>query len=68
MTAAKPKVLFISTWINHPECIPVQRDLIKKFCKEDTDFLAVLDGKTEECFTNNCNKNIIVIKKIKILI
>jgi len=58
MTAAKPKVLFISTWINHPECIPVQRDLIKKFCKEDTDFLAVLDGKTEECFTNNCNKNI----------
>uniref|UniRef100_A0A6C0IBG6 Uncharacterized protein n=1 Tax=viral metagenome TaxID=1070528 RepID=A0A6C0IBG6_9ZZZZ len=54
----KSKVLFISTWINHPECIPVQRDLIKKFCKEDTDFLAVLDGKTEECFTNNCNKNI----------
>ena len=48
----QPKVLFISTWINHPECISIQRDLIKKFCKEDADFLAVLDGKKEECFTN----------------
>ena len=46
------KVLFISTWINNPELIPVQRDLIKKFCKEDTGFLAVLDGKTTPCFTN----------------
>jgi hypothetical protein len=47
-----PKVLFISTWVNHPELISIQRDLIKKFCKEDADFLAVLDGKKEECFTN----------------
>ena len=54
----KPKVLFISTWINHSECISVQRDLIKKFCKEDADFLAVLDGKTDQCFTNIGHSNI----------
>ena len=54
----QPKVLFISTWINHPELIPLQRDLIKKFCKEDADFLAVIDGKTEVCFTNLGNINI----------
>ena len=45
-------LLFISTWINNPELIPVQRDLIKKFCKEDVRFLAVLDGKSTPCFTN----------------
>lgn len=50
--AQKPRVLFISTWINNPELIPVQRDLIMKFCKEDAKFLAVLDGKSEPCFTN----------------
>ena len=54
----QPKVLFISTWVNHPELIPLQRDLIKKFCKEDTDFLAVIDGKTEFCYTNLGNTKI----------
>ena len=53
----QPKVLFISTWVNHPELISLQRDLIKKFCKEDADFLAVLDGKTEICYTNMGNTN-----------
>jgi hypothetical protein len=53
----KPKVLFISTWVNHPELISLQRDLIKKFCKEDADFLAVIDAKTEVCFTNAGNIN-----------
>ena len=50
----KPKILFISTWINNPELIPIQRDLIKKFCapSENAEFLAVLDGKTTPCFTN----------------
>ena len=47
-----PKVLFISTWINNPELIPIQRDLIKKFCSEDAELLAVLDGKPTPCFTN----------------
>ena len=46
------KVLFISTWINNPELIPIQRDLIKKYCKEDADLLVILDGKTVPCFTN----------------
>jgi len=53
-----PKVLFISTWVNHPELISLQRDLIKKFCKEDADFLAVIDAKTEVCYTNLGNTNI----------
>lgn len=48
----QPKVLFISTWINNPEMIPIQEALIKKFCQEDAKFLAVLDGKTTPCFTN----------------
>ena len=52
------KVLFISTWVNHPELIPYQRDLIKKFCKEDADFLAVIDAKTEPCYTNLENTKI----------
>jgi len=45
-------VIFISTWINNPEFIPIQRNLINKFCKENVKFLAVLDGKTTPCFTN----------------
>jgi len=53
----QPKVLFISTWVNHPELIPLQRDLIRKFCKEDADFLAVIDAKKEECYTNLGNTN-----------
>lgn len=32
--------------------IPIQRDLIKKFCGEQSELLAVLDGKTTPCFTN----------------
>jgi len=48
----EPTVLFISTWINNPELIPIQRNLINKFCKENMKFLAVLDGKTTPCFTN----------------
>lgn len=48
----EPTVLFISTWINNPELIPIQRNLINKFCKENVKFLAVLDGKTTPCFTN----------------
>lgn len=51
-TQQQPKVLFISTWINNPELIPIQRDLIMKFCQENVKFLAVLDGKSEPCFTN----------------
>ena len=53
----KPKVLFISTWVNHPELIPLQRDLIKKFCKEDAELLVVIDAKTESCYTNLGNTN-----------
>ena len=45
-------ILFISTWINHPEFIPIQRDLIRKFCKEDHELLVVLDGKETPDFTN----------------
>jgi len=51
-TAHQPKVLFISTWINNPEFIPIQRDLIRKFCQESAELLVVLDGKTTPCFTN----------------
>lgn len=54
----KPKVLFISTWVNHPELISLHRDLIKKFCKEDANFLVIIDGKTESCYTNLGNTNI----------
>jgi hypothetical protein len=50
--STKPRVLFISTWINNPEFIPIQRDLIQRFCQEDVKFLAVLDGKSTPCFTN----------------
>lgn len=53
------KVLFISTWINNPDFIPIQRDLIKKFCKEEADLLCVLDGKDDVSdFTNEGHTNI----------
>jgi len=50
--ASDPKILFMSTWVNNPEFMVMQRDLIRKFCKEPTDFIAVLDGKEIPCFTN----------------
>lgn len=48
----KKSVLFISTWINNPDLIPVQRDLLRTFCHENATLLVVLDGKSEPCFTN----------------
>lgn len=58
MSLTEPHVLFISTWINNPELILIQSNLIKKYCKENVKYLAVLDGKTYQCFTNFGNVSI----------
>lgn len=45
-------VLFVTTWINHPETVAIQKQLIEKFCAEKPSFLAIIDAKETADFSN----------------
>lgn len=51
--------LILSSWVNNPENLVHQVNLFRKFCKEDFDYIAIIDAKPYEDFTNFNNKNMV---------
>lgn len=51
----KPAVLFLVNWVNHAYLLPLQKQLLEKYCKEHVDYLAILDLKKDYHYTNLVN-------------